>query len=320
MRKDVPVWSASSKTSLNDVTNQLLLKYDGQFDKLYNTSDQLNQGITNKEELIVQNMQSEEIKDKTIQGLYYLFPFLITIAIIWILQAKEKLKFKLALLLTILLIIIYIIILYYYIIWEAKKNIAIQSANTGLNMKSWIESIFVETPSDYSCPDDCIQEISGEISGDESADGTVTPYSSVILDRQSSENVWLHGDRSLNLYNAKFKQPPYLRKGNYYTEEELKQIKPQPWFQGISPNGATYYECQYEGAFPKGSLKARNIYRDNGIPMIGKQNVFSTIPCHQMSGYQQKGKYICNTNYELKQLNRKRCRRVDEIPVEINLE
>ena len=46
---------SSSTTTLNHVTDQLLIKYDNQFNKLYQTSDVLNQGITNKEELIVQN-------------------------------------------------------------------------------------------------------------------------------------------------------------------------------------------------------------------------------------------------------------------------
>lgn len=309
---------ASSTTSLNQVTNQLLGKYDDRFNQLYQTSDLLNQGITNKEELIVQNLYSEEMKDKTIEGLYYLFPFLIIIAVLWILQAKDKLSFKNAIILSILLILIYVFFIYYYVIWDAKKNIALESAKTGLTMKSWLQSIFVGTPTDYTCPEDCVNEQSGsneEMSGE---DGTVTAYPSVILDRQSSENVWLHGDRSLNLYNAKFIQPPYLRKGNYYTEEELKKIQPQPWFKGVNPNGATYYECVYEGAYPQGSLKARNTYKDNGIPMIGKQHVFSTIPCNQMSGYQQKGKYICKSDRELKHLDRKMCQAYED--VEINLE
>ena len=52
--------------------------------------------------------------------------------------------------------------------------------------------------------------------------------------------------------------------------------------------------------------------------MIGKEKVFSTIPCQQMSGYTEKGKYICNSDRELQRMNRKKCRKY--VDVDINLE
>lgn len=302
---------SSDTTSLNSVTNQLLLKYDSQFNKLYDTSNQLNQGITNKEEIIIQNLQYEESKDKIIDSLNAFIPFSMIIGIIWIIYGIGKLPVKSAFGMSVVILLIYIFYINIYVYHNAGKNALIQSSNTGSTMKSWFDSIFVGKGDDYTCPGDCINEISGEISG--STDPTdpdnsqVVAYPTVILDKQSSENVWLHGDRSLNLYNAKFIKPSYLQKGDYYSQEELNTIQPQPWFRKISPNGATYYKCQYDGAFPRGSVKARNAYGGNGIPMLGKEEVFSTIPCDQMSGYKEKGKFICNSNEELIRLDPIKC-------------
>ncbi len=301
--------SSEDPTTLNSVTNQLLLKYDDNFNKLYNTSDLLNQGITNKEELIVQNMNSEGMKDKTIDALYSFLPFLFPISALFILNGMGKVPFKICIIATILLLLFYFIYLYIYVLYDSTQNIALQSAQTGSTMKSWLESLFVGQQPDYTCPSDCVNDISGETSGssNDGETGHVVPYPTVILDKQSSENVWLHGDRSLNLYNAKFRLPPYLRNGDYYSEEDLKAIRPQPWFQKINPNGATYYQCQYDGAFPRGSVKARNAYQGNGIPMIGKEDVFSTIPCNQMSGYKEKGRFICQSDQELNRLDPVKC-------------
>jgi hypothetical protein len=308
---DERIEMSSEDTTLNSVTNQLLLKYDSNFNKLYKTSDQLNQGITNKEEIIIQNLQSEESKDKIIDSLYSLIPFSMMIGILWIVYGMGKLPIKSAFSISIVLLIIYIFYIYVYVYHYAGKNALIQSSNTGSTMKSWFESIFVGQGSNYTCPADCINEISGEISGSTDPtnpdNNTVVPYPTVILDKQSSENVWLHGDRSLNLYNAKFIKPSYLQNGDYYSQEELNTIQPQPWFRKISPNGATYYKCQYDGAFPRASVKARNAYRGNGIPMLGKEEVFSTIPCDQMSGYKEKGRFICHSNEELNRLNPEKC-------------
>lgn len=302
---------SSDATTLNSVTNQLLLKYDSQFNKLYDTSDQLNQGITNKEEIIIQNLQYEESKDKMIDSLYALIPFIIMIGIIWIVYGMGKLPIKSAFGISVLLLLFYIFYINIYVYHNAGKNALIQSSNTGSTTKSWFESIFVGQGDDYTCPADCINEISGEISGStdpsDPDNSQVVPYPTVILDKQSSENVWLHGNQSLNLYNAKFIKPSYLQKGDYYSQEELNTIQPQPWFKKISPNGATYYKCQYDGAFPRGSVKARNAYRGNGIPMLGKEEVFSTIPCDQMSGYKEKGRFICHSNEELRRLDPTKC-------------
>lgn len=301
--------SSDSSTTLNSVTNQLLLKYDSNFNQLYDTSDKLNQGISNKEELIMQNLQDEESKDRMIQSLYVFISFVIVIGILWNLFAMGKISLKNTMILSFVSLLFVIFYIYVYIYHYAGKNALIQSSNTGSKMKSWFESIFVNAP-DYTCPNDCIDDISGsdsDISGSTNENDQVIPYPTVILDKQSSQNVWLHGDQSMNLYNAKFIKPSYLQNGDYYSQEDLQSIQPQPWFRGIQPNGATYYQCNYDGAFNRSSVKARNAYRINGIPMLGKEEVFSTIPCDQMSGYKEKAKFICLSDKELKKLDPTKC-------------
>ncbi len=319
-----------STNTLNNTTNQLLLKYDDNFNKLYNSSDVLNQGIMNKEELIYKNLEANEQKDKMIDALYYTIAFVTMASILFILNALGKLPQKTLMILLLILFLIYIFIIYYIIIYDQKKSIAILSAQTGLGMKSWLESLFTGGAAPYKCPGGCINDESGmdDISGDDDYSGLepedpnkVTAYPTVILDKQSSENVWLNGDKSMNLYNAKFINPGILRKGNYYSQEELNTIQPQPWFRSINPNGATYYQCEFDGAYPKLTAGAKNMNKGNGIPMIGKESVFSTIPCGEMAGYTQTGRYICNTDRELKRLDRAKCSKVEETDyeVEINL-
>ncbi len=319
-----------STDTLNNTTNQLLLKYDDNFNKLYNSADILNQGIMNKEELIYKNLEAIDKKDKMIDGLYYTIFFVFVAGILFIVNAIGKLPKKLLMILLLVLFLIYIFIIYYYVVYDEKVNIALQSAQTGLTMKSWLESLFAGGAPPYKCPGGCVNDESGsdEYSGDDDYSGNepadpnkVTPYPTVILNKQSSANVWLEGDKSMNLYNAKFINPPIFRKGDYYSKEELNTIQPQPWFRSINPNGATYYQCEFDGAYPKLTTGARNMNKGNGIPMIGKESVFSTIPCTEMQGYTQTGKYICSADRELNRLDRRKCRKVDveDYEVEINL-
>ena len=80
--------------TLNNVTNQLLLKYDKNFQKYYQASDVLNQGIMNKEELILKNLQENERKDKIIRILNVTIVFVILAAILFSAHALQKIQNK----------------------------------------------------------------------------------------------------------------------------------------------------------------------------------------------------------------------------------
>ena len=305
--------SDEQKNTLNDVTNQLLLKYDENFNKLYTTADVMNQGISNKEELIYKNLESSNQKDKIIDSLQYLISMFLIISVLCIMNALGKLPTK-----QLIISIIVVVIVFFFIIYRNVINTTIdlteQSYNTGQSLKSWVEQIFVGTPQGYTCPADCT-ELSGDDSSsstDNSSDQIVQSNPTVILNKQSSENVWLYGDKSMNLYNADYVSPDYMN-NNPYTLEELSGIEPQPWFRGINANGATYYQCDYKGSYPN---SATNVDTGSGIPMIGMNSVFSTIPCGEMNGYTQSGKYICSSDTVLTNLDSSKC--IDVTSINVN--
>lgn len=263
-------------TDLNNVTNDLLLKYDENFNKLYDKRNVLNTGVMNKEELIFQNLMDSDYKDKIIQSLKVLVVILILFAGLVIGFSLKKIELKPFLVLTLILFLIYMFILYYYIYHKPKVDLALISYRTGKKMQEWSQSTIVQNTPKYQCPVNCPPN---EVSGMSGLTDGIKPYPSPILNKQSSENVWLYGDKSMNLYNGSLEKPGNLS----YTRVDLETIRPQPFFGGINERGATYYSCVWDG--PEGST---------GIPMTSKQKLFTTIPCKEMEGYKQEGRYICS--------------------------
>jgi hypothetical protein len=255
--------------TLNNVTNQLLLKYDKNFQKYYQASDVLNQGIMNKEELILKNLQEDERKNKMIRILNVTIAFVILAFFLFSAHALQKIQNKQLWIGLTLLFLFYLFYIYFKILYESKINLALLSYQTGQSMKAFGEGILAGSVPNYQCPTGC--ELSGndEISGSSSNNfPDDLNYPAIpILDRQSSQNVWLDGN--------------------------------QPWFRKINPKGATYYQCEYDG--PLGSGYER------GIPMIGKEKVFSTIPCTEMKNYKQLGRYICMADTALTELDATKC-------------
>jgi hypothetical protein len=282
----------SVPSELNKVTNDLLLKYDENFNKLYNKKNVLNTGIMNKEELIFQNLMASDYKDKIIQSLKVLVVILILFAGLVIGFSLQKIQLKVFLVLSLLLFLIYMFILYYYIYHKPKVDLALISYRTAKKMQEWSESTIVKNTPKYQCPVNCPPK---EFSGINSSEYAIQPYESPILDKQSSENVWLYGDQSMNLYNGSFKKPGDLT----YTQQELEKIRPKPFFGGINERGATYYSCVWDGS--SGSI---------GIPMNSKKDLFTTIPCAEMEGYKQKGRYICTGDPSTYSSNSANCSRV----------
>lgn len=279
-------------TDLNGVTNDLLLKYDENFNKLYNKKNVLNTGIMNKEEIIFQNLMDSDYKDKIIQSLKVLVVILIIFSGLVTGFSLKKIELKPFLVLSLLLFLIYMFILYYYIYYKPKVDLALISYRTGKKMQEWSQSTIVQNTPKYQCPVNCPPI---ELSGMSGLSDSIKPYPSPILNKQSSENVWLNGDKSMNLYNGKFEKPGNLS----YTEEELRKIRPQPFFGGINERGATYYSCVWDG--PSDST---------GIPMTSKQKLFTTIPCNEMEGYKQDGRFICTGDGTYEPNNTANCSRV----------
>ncbi len=259
-----------SDTSLNYITNQLLLKYDDNFNSLYTKTSNLDKAIMNKEELIFQNLDYADRNTKAIYVLYYTIGLTIIYFLLFTLHATERITTKLLWTVVLILFLFYLLIIYYRVIYESNVNLALLSYETGKAIKNIPETIG-STPN-YQCPTGCssteYQSIQG-IGGDK-----------VLLDKQSSENVWLYGDKPMNINNSSFSG---VDQSDYFN---LNGIDPQQFFQGISPQGATYYKC---------TTKVSNSNADNGIQGYSS-SIFSTVPCDEMNGYIEENKYICTGN------------------------
>lgn len=262
--------------TLNNITNKLLLKYDNNFNTLYDTSTELDKSIMNKEELIKQNLDHANNQDKTISTLQYTIYLVIIYFILFTLHAMHKINTKILMIGFIFSLIIYAFVIYYNIIYSRKSSIALLSVATGTTLLQKIAAQIAQKKN-YQCPSGCDNENSGSNDNNDDTEQLIqSAGNNPILDKQSSSNVWLNGDQSMNMYTFS----PYT---NYTTRDP--KLNPKPFFRGVNTNASTYYHC---------SMKVN--YSDNtGIPMKGENEIFTTIPCNQMNGYinNDNKKYIC---------------------------
>ena len=271
-------------TSINDVTNELLLKYDEKFNKSYDKRLFINSTIMNKEELI--NKENEEIvnKDVTIAILQYTALFLLILGALFIAYGLRKLYLKKFLGITFVLFIIYLLIInfrVYYIVTpdNVKKNLS----KLTVQMASYIdESISKNNP--YKCPVNC----STNSSNNGNSNPTILGYSQPTLNVDSQLDVWQYGDITTDLYTtskltgSKFYSNYKLPNFNATIEEETANM-PKPFFDSTFPS-STFYKCQWLGG-------------DNTQAMpTNETNTYSSIPCNYRQNYSEVGKYICNRN------------------------
>ncbi len=268
--------------NLNDINNKLLLKYDNNFNTLYDKSTELNKGIMNKEELITQNLDYSNAQDQTISILQYTIFLVIIYFILFTLHAMQKITTKILMIGFIFILIIYVFTVYYNVIYNRQKSLALLSAATGKSIIQTIANTIADKKG-YQCPSDCDQNSGVDDQLIQSA-GT-----NPILDKQSSSNVWLEGDKSMNFYNYENYYPSDPKQDNAMADN-YSGFEPKPFFRGINADGATYYHC-----------KMKVNYGDNtGVPMKGQSEIFTTIPCNQMNGFMSAdgefSKFICSNS------------------------
>ncbi len=261
--------SVNSDTNLNAITNKLLLKYDQNFENNYITTGLLDKGIMSKEELIVQNIDNANKKDKTISVLVTTILLVIIYFALFTMNATGKLPGKTLMIISVFLFLFYLFYIYYYIIKDPSDALSKYSVAVADELKSKIGTL-IGIENNYQCPTGC------PISEEEEGYGVIQNLPVPVLNRQSSANVWLNGDTSVN--------NPYPEKYN----QQNVDLRPQPFFSHISKNGATYYQCDFKVPSTDPNF--------SGIPMNGKNNLFTTIPCSEMSGYKESGRYICSSD------------------------
>ena len=226
--------------SLNSVTNDLLLKYDENFNELYDKILSLNTSITNKEEILVKERLEMKIKDINIEYLYSFIIFVLLLCPLLIAHATNKIdttKLIVSIILLLLLLLLYCYMLY-------KRSIQTPSfiKKALVNMVDLSNSVVSQTfKNPYTCPADC-----PAIATDEESVPTSDNFGSNItiaptLNTDPQNNVWKDGD------------------GQY--------IKPS------NGKSLTYYECKWLGGDINGnSLPIQDKNQYSTIPCTYKQN------------------------------------------------
>jgi hypothetical protein len=226
--------------SLNSVTNDLLLKYDENFNELYNRILSLNTSITNKEEVLVKERLEMKNKDLNIEYLYSAIIFILLLCPLLIAHATNKIDTKKLIVSIILLLLL--LLLYCYILYNRSIQVPSFVKKALVNMEDLSSSLVKQTfKNPYSCPANCpsttVEEESVPSTHNFGSNIPIAP----TLNIDPQNNVWKDGD------------------GRY--------IKP------LNGKGLTYYECKWLGGKINGnSLPIQDKKKYSTIPCTYKQN------------------------------------------------
>ena len=249
-----------SQVTLDEVTNKLLLKYDQNFNGLYDKKVGFDSSIMNKEDVIVKENVELLKKDLKIKALQYACILVLLLSGLLILHALKKIDTKKLIIISILLIVIYVITM---IVLYKDPNIQLKAVSlaTGLQLKDYLKSELqdlYEVP--YQCPYQCPPNSSDDSTSEENNGppnySLIDMKNAPTLNTDPQNNAWIDGS--------------------------------SPFFDGINKQGATYYECKWNGS-------SGEDIEENGMPITSK-NKYSTIPCTYRQNYSQVNKYICVKN------------------------
>jgi len=275
--------SNSNISILNNVTNDLILKYDKKFNELYDKKLSINSSIMNKEELIIKENDEIILKNNRLTILQYTNITIILFGVLLIIYGLGKINMNKLLILTLVLIIIYVLVIIFTLYIHITSQNALKNINgIKVNMAQYIDTI-IDDKFDYKCPTKCSKNasVSSKI---------ILGYAQPTLKTDSQLDAWQYGDIPTDLYTtpenpaSKF----YLNHKdipNYRTtqEEKLKNMA-APSFDTSFPS-STYYKCQWNGGDS-----------NNGdLPNV-ENNKYSSIPCSYRPNFTEVGRYICTKN------------------------
>ena len=271
-------------SSLNTITNELLLKYDDNFNESYNKIININSSIMNKEELVIKENDLITTRDTNIIILQWTSFFIILFGITLMMNAFEKINLKKLLMITGVLIFVYICIITYIIVykdfminWHKEMN------HIKVQMKDYVDEI-AQDITDYTCPVQCEDNPSpspnpGTISG--------PPTPTLNIDPQT--NVWQYGDIPMDLYTSSktpgsdfYTSPTGIPNYRETVEEDI-MAEPKSFFGTTFPS-STYYTCSFMGG------------TNNDILPNKEPNKYTSIPCSYRPNFTETGRYICKEN------------------------
>lgn len=269
----------SEYSNLNDVTNDLIIKYDSKFNETYNKILNVNSSIMNKEELIIKENDDIKRKDGTIIALEILVVFIFLFAGLLIAYGMKQMTFSTLIYSTIGLIIVYAITTYYYVntyINGVSFSDKLQALE--IQMKNYDNNSLEE---DYGlvCPTSC-----PTVSNPPPTSTGITGYERPTLRTDSQLDVWQYGDLPTDLYtSSKVKGKKFYNNPKGIPNYE-KENGEKPAFDTTFPT-STYYKCKWLGGNTN----------NGGLPNIEK-NKYSSIPCDFRPNFEEVGRYVCLKN------------------------
>lgn len=262
------------------IKNELLKKYNTQFNDLYDNIVNINSYIQNKEELIIKENNEIERKDMSISILYRIMILLLLFVVILIIKYFNLISLNTIFLLSILLIIGFLISIYQ--IYYKIQNIKYYANNVLADMKKYVNDP-LGSSADYHCPSKCTNNNDNDNIDEES--NQYKTKGSPTLNINPQVNVWKYGDIPDTLYtspqtpSSDFYNIPLPNYRNPISEEG---IDPQQKFGSTYPT-STYYECQFMGS------------SNGGLPNKETEK-YSTIPCSYRENTKEINKYFCNSD------------------------
>lgn len=266
-----------SGTDLNSTTDDLLLKYDDNFNENYNKIVSINSSIMNKEELIVKENDIIMTKNTYISLLQYAMIFIILFGISFILYGIKYISLSKFIIITIILIIVFSILVYYNIylknlIYNLEKTLG----NIGVDMKDYALSELANVNiQPYQCPNTCTN-----INNVPPNPNVIQPVSSPTLKIDPQNNVWEYGDIPMGGYLSNTPEQNFYKVPTGIPSYPSSENEPQPFFGTTYPYNV-YYQCQWLG--PSG--------QNPGLP--NNEPTYTTIPCSYRPNFQETARYIC---------------------------
>jgi hypothetical protein len=270
-------------TQLKNVTNDLILKYDENFNELYDKKVNIDSSIKNKEELIIKINDEINNKNNKLQILQYTNIAILIFGVIIILYGLEKISLSMLLILTVILIIVYLLVITFTIyIHLTAQNVVKNINGVTVQMTEYIDSVIAKELN-FKCPATC--SVNQTLNGGP----TIMGYAQPTLKIDPQLNVWQYGDVPSDLYTttnnpASTFYTNYIDISNFNkTDEEQRENMPKSVFSTTYPN-STYYKCQWNGGTGI-----------NGLPNT-ESSTYSSIPCSYRPNFTETGRYICRDN------------------------
>jgi hypothetical protein len=268
------------ENNVNNITNELILKYDNKFNELYDKKLDIDQSIMNKEELIVRINDEINNKSYTISVLQYSLLFSILLGVAIILYGLKKIQSSNLILIFIILLLIYLLTIYFGVYHKIYlHNLGKGLRSVKVKMDEY-KADLLGMVTDYTCPSSCPPIVAPEDSD------IISSYNSVTLKTNPQLDVWKYGDIPTDLWTSN-----KLKGSNFYenvtipnyneTLEEQIYNAPKPFFGTTYPN-STFYKCKWLGGD-----------NNNGLPNLDNKK-YSSIPCSYRPNYSEEERYICS--------------------------